>query len=139
MRFDDRGITKKLRDSGYPDRDVLVYNRLGPKARAVIYNSPKKVDLTGDLKEFHIQRERPDPIEIDGELYPQPLPSVYQSEDGDSELAAWLVRKHYPPKSREEVKREVAEMLATYPSRKVDLDPAGDVGSPRERGRDLDI
>src|SRR5215467_7620890 len=87
-------VRDELRKLGYSTSEMLVYQRLGPRSRAVIYNWCPKVDLTQCLRTFHAQRQRPDPIEVDGEFIPQPLPSVYQSADGDEEFAKWLVRNH---------------------------------------------
>lgn len=84
-------VTSHLRDIGYCDREIHLYGRLGPKSRAIIFNMPKKIDIVMVLRMFHLQRKCPDPIEIGGELFPQPLPSVYNSVDGDNELATWLL------------------------------------------------
>src|SRR6266436_4160303 len=68
----------------YSDQEMLLYDRLGPKARAAIGAAHRLVHINKVLAAFQRQRGS---VEINGDFYPAP---AYNSSDGDAEFAKWI-------------------------------------------------
>lgn len=131
------GYEKTLRFRGYDDGDILIYTRIGPRSRAIIYNCETKLDLKRLIGEFDSKRERPDPIWVSdgrggGDYIPQPLPSIYGSAQGDEEFSTFLYNK--APRR----KFAPVETPTSQGERKIDIGER-EVRPTKEIGRDIDL
>src|SRR5882672_2399122 len=77
----------------YSDQEMLLYDRLGPKARAVIGASHRVIDIKAVLGAFLRTRQRGPDKWVNGDLIPSPPPPSAYTAEGDAEFAKWIDEK----------------------------------------------
>jgi|SRR5882672_694117 len=77
----------------YSDQEMLLYDRLGPKARAAIGASHRVIDIKAVLGAFLRTRQRGPDRWVNGDLIPSPPPVSVYTVAGDAEFARWIDEK----------------------------------------------